>query len=231
MKSLNIHLLTCLLALSSSLIAFNANSALIGRDLDGNLTTAEAYYDTDSNISWLSDANLSIDSIYDTRYPGSGRMTWDNANSWVANLTINGIDGWRLPTQLNPDPSCNIQDSGLSYGQGCTGSEMGDLFYNVLGGSESTSIHTSHNSNYYLFSNIQTNYWTYVEHWFPTNRVVGSFNVSLGAQNYTDPELNWYVWAVHDGVVGSAVVPVPPAIALFLSGLFYLGIFVKRKTK
>ena len=32
-------------------------TSLLPRDLDGDLSTAEAYYDTDLNITWLADAN------------------------------------------------------------------------------------------------------------------------------------------------------------------------------
>ena len=32
-------------------------TTLQARDLDGNLSTAEAYYDTDLDITWLADAN------------------------------------------------------------------------------------------------------------------------------------------------------------------------------
>ena len=49
-----------------------ANAALIGRDLDGDLATFEAYFDTDLNVTWLADANV------------NGRMTWAQANTWTA---------------------------------------------------------------------------------------------------------------------------------------------------
>jgi hypothetical protein len=51
------------LAVSTSLHAASISgqgtweSTLQGRDLDGNLTTFEAYYDTALNITWLADAN------------------------------------------------------------------------------------------------------------------------------------------------------------------------------
>src|SRR3989344_215147 len=47
-------------------------TTLQGRDLDGNLSTAEAYYDTALNITWLANAN----------YAGT-TMDWSNANAWV----------------------------------------------------------------------------------------------------------------------------------------------------
>ena len=50
-------------------------TTLQARDLDGNLTTAEAYYDTALEITWLADAN----------YAGT-TMAWGTANSWAVNL-------------------------------------------------------------------------------------------------------------------------------------------------
>ncbi len=85
-----------------------ANAALVGRDLDGNLTTAEAYYDNVADLTWLADANA------------NGTMNWADANSWAAGLSVSGVGGWRLPT------------SDTCIGFNCTGSEMGDLFYNAL---------------------------------------------------------------------------------------------------
>src|SRR3989304_736892 len=60
-------------------------TTLQGRDLDGNLSTFEAYYDTALLITWLANAN----------YAGTA-MTWANANTWASGLNINGYTGWRL---------------------------------------------------------------------------------------------------------------------------------------
>ena len=37
-----------------------------------------AYYDTDANLSWMTNANAAIGSAYD---PGTGYMTWPNGQS------------------------------------------------------------------------------------------------------------------------------------------------------
>lgn len=94
------YALTLLLAATSTF----ANAAVIsgqgtwettlqGRDLDGDASTYEAYYDTALNITWLADANYSKTSGY-SEY---GDMIWDVAKAWAAQLNINGITGWRLP--------------------------------------------------------------------------------------------------------------------------------------
>jgi hypothetical protein len=94
-------------------------------------------------------------------------MTWTNANAWAASLNVAGVTGWRLPGTLQPDTSCGNQTGGVppqGFGFGCTGSEMGNLFYNVLGGVAGSSITTTHNANYDLFSNVQSNfYWSGTE--------------------------------------------------------------------
>ncbi len=69
-----------------------------------------ALYDTDLNITWAANANI------------NGSMTWNDAMTWVAGLTISGISGWRLPT------------SDTCFGFNCTSSEMGHLFYTELVG-------------------------------------------------------------------------------------------------
>ncbi len=121
-------------------ITLPSHAALVARDLDGNLTTAEAYYDTIADLTWLADANAA-----------GTTMNWADANAWAASLDINGVTGWRLPSSLNSDGS---GPCGPSFY--CTDSEMGNLFHSVLGGTAGYSITTTHNSNYDLFSNVQS---------------------------------------------------------------------------
>ena len=92
----------------------------------------QAVYDSDADLSWLANANAAVGSAYDTNYPGTGIINWADASAWADGLNINGVTGWRLPDTLQPDNSCSIQGSN-SIGYGCTGSEMGNMFY-VLGG-------------------------------------------------------------------------------------------------
>src|SRR3989344_2069321 len=79
-------------------------TTLQGRDLDGNLATFEAYYDTALNITWLANANAGAGSSFDDgTYVTDGAMSWINANAWAASLNFNGITGWRLPTVTDTD--------------------------------------------------------------------------------------------------------------------------------
>jgi len=208
-------------------ISFNTNAALVGRDLDGNTTTAEAYYDDEAKLTWLADA-------------GSFLGHWNQANNWALNLNIGGVTGWRLPDTLQPDPSCSNQSvigGGFpvqGWGVNCTGSEMGNLFYNVLGGVAGDSIFTTHNANFYLFSNIQdTNYWSATTCACTSPIWHYAFDFSTGQQgrDSNDDISTKYAWAVQSGDVGTAVstVPIPAAFWLFGSGLIGLIGLAKRK--
>ena len=193
-----------------------ANAALVSRL--GGL----AYYDTEADLTWLADANNAQTSGHDA----DGRMTWTDANAWAASLDVAGVTGWRLADTLQPDASCGTQSS-VSYGYNCTGSEMGNLFYNVLGGSAYNSITTIHNANYDLFSNVQSgDYWSATEY-APLTYGAWNFTMNGGYQGYSGKTVNYYAWAVQSGDVSA--VPVPTAVWLFGSGLVGLIGFARRK--
>ena len=89
-------------------------------------------YDTVHNITWLANANLAATNTFNvSSINADGTMTWDTAESWIAAMNTadyRGYSDWRLPTTLQPDPSCDDQSGGVSSGYNCTGSEMGQLF-------------------------------------------------------------------------------------------------------
>lgn len=172
--------------------------------------------------------------IYDTYRPGTGWMDLDTANSWVESLNIGGVTGWRLPNTMQPDLTCSDQedyigDDGVtetSWGTGCTGSEMGNLFYNVLGGVAYSNITTTHNSNYELFKNVMGTYQSATEY-APINIYRWSFVFSNGVQMTGLKSGHSYAWAVHDGDI--AAVPLPTAAWLFGSGFLGLVGIARRK--
>ena len=221
-----------ILATLTLFLSVSANAALLSRDLDGNPGTAEAYYDDEANLTWLADANYALTSGYD----GDGFMDWGTANDWAASLDLDGVagaDGWRLPTTPLLDDGCSNQ-ADRSWGYNCSGSEMGNLFYNVLGGTQYTSIDDVHNENYYLFSNIGTDpaysYWSATEYvLYDVN--AWTFDFENGHQGYTSKPNTFYAWAVYDGdIAAPSAVPVPAAVWLFGSGLVGLiGIARRRK--
>ena len=116
-------------------------------------------YDTDLQLSWLKDANYAKTSGFDA----DGFMTWIDAYTWANDLVFATFDNWRLPTTLQPDLSCSTQ-SFISYGYTCTGSEMGHLFYDELGGTAGLNILTSGDPDLVLFTNVQPfEYWSGTE--------------------------------------------------------------------
>ena len=148
------------------------------------------------------------------------------------------VTGWRLPDTLQPDPSCSRQGDLIggdgiidtSSGVGCRGSEMGNLFYNVLGGEAFAPISLRHNANYELFSNVQdADYWSATEYEPSTPFRAWSFLFHNGNQGPASKDGSSgisYAWAVHSGDVNA--VPEPTTIWLLSLGLGLIG-FARRK--
>lgn len=201
------------LVLALGLSSGTAQAALQGRDLNGSIGSFEAYYDTDRNITWLSDANV------------NGQMIWDDANIWAANLSftdgINVYDNWRLPTALNQD------GTGLCSGYDCTGSEMGHLFYNVLGGTAGQSILTSQDPDLAKFTNLQADiYWTGTDYG-PDSVHAVYFAFGGGYPSSYDKVTGFFALAVSPGDVGA--VPEAESWAMLLAGLALVGVATRRR--
>ena len=194
-------------------VSISANAALLPRL--GGL----AYYDTDADLTWLADANYA----QTIGFSVDGLMTWDDANAWVGGLDVAGVTGWRLPDTIQPDASCDAQGAGESFGLNCTGSEMGNLFYNVLGNSAGVLSNTG------PFNTVKSGvYWSATEYALNTSRV-WAFSMGSGNQSNRNKTSGGYAWAVQSGDVGAAVVPIPAAVWLFGSGLLGLVGFARRK--
>ena len=173
-----------------------------------------AYYDTDADLTWLANANSA-----------DGMLTLPAANTWAENLIVNGVSGWRLPETLQPDSTCDYQSADESSGFNCTGSEMGNMFYNVLGNNSGSLTNTGPFSN--LFP---TSFWsaTKFEAYPGINDLAWSFNMGIGNQSWTVERNTMFIWAMQTGDVSA--VPVPAALWLFGSGLIGLISVAKRKT-
>lgn len=213
-------------ALSLVMLGMSSVSSAALVDRGGGLI-----YDDGLNITWLADANYAMTSGYDA----DGKMTWSQAMTWAGNLAYSGYTDWRLPSTLQPDPSCGSQlnpggSFGLQdYGYNCTGSEMGHLFYNELGGVAGQSITTIHNANYNLFQNVQSSlYWSGTEY-APNTDYEWIFYFNDGYQYLGNKAIStgMYALAVRPGDV--AAVPVPAAVWLFGSGLLGLIGIARRK--
>lgn len=192
------------------LVSNTVNAALLER-LDGL-----AYYDDEADLTWLADANNSLGTY-------GAPLDWVTANEWVTSLTVNGVGGWRLPRALNGD------GTGPCSGYDCTGSELGNMFYNVLGGTAFSDIASTHNANYDLFSNvIPWAYWTGTERTGVTTSA-WTFRFDTGEQRSFNKSIEAYAWAVQTGDI--AAVPIPAALWLFISGLLGLTSFARNKSQ
>ncbi len=204
-------------------------TTLQGRDLDGNLATFEAYYDTVLDITWLANAN----------YAGT-TMNWTTANSWAAGLNFNSITGWRLPTVTDTGtPGCNPAYTGTDcgYNVDTSTSEMAHMFYTTLG--NKALYDTSGGgpqpgwglTNTGPFSNVQSSYYWSATEYAPSTGSAWYFSTNYGNQNWANKTFSYYAWAVHSGDVGAPTVPVPAAVWLFGSGLLGLIGIARRKAR
>jgi hypothetical protein len=227
-------------------------TTLLPRDLDGDTSTYEAYYDTVLDITWWANAA-------NTDLGNPGQLTWDAAMTWVAGLNIGGYTGWRLPV-TNPidgttaddtlrayngseDLGYNVSAPGTLYA-GSTASELAHLFYNTLGNlgychptlSTATSC-SGPQSGYGLsnsgpFTGIAQNpghiYWSATE-WAPSTTLAWGFAMDYGEQDSVLKSNTGHIWIAHPGDVGVAIVPVPAAAWLFVGGLLALVVQARRQ--
>lgn len=212
-------------------LAGSANAALIERL--GGL----AYYDDVADLTWLADANYAQTSGYDA----NGRMTWQAANDWAAQLTVGGVGGWRLANTIdvgNDGATYTNIYQGVDYGYNITTqSELSNMFYNVLGNTaynDTSGTATGCTApNYCLtntgpFSNLQSYvYWSATEYASVTS-TAWTFNMNNGYQFNRSKGSSFYGWAVQSGDVSA--VPVPAAVWLFGSGLLGLIGVARRKS-
>jgi hypothetical protein len=169
-------------------------------------------YDTDADLTWLLDWNAAAGGPYDNgSSPSDGRMSWANAIAWADALVWGGADDWRLPA------------SDACFGFGCRGSEIGHLWYDVLGnvaGQPATSTAPFQN----LMPAI---YWT-------ATQPVGSsgqawyFNALGGSQNLLSLSAQAHAVAVRQGDVLQAV-PEPATAWLALAGLGVAACVAQRR--
>lgn len=183
----------------------SSNGALVGRLPDTN-GVYQAVYDSDLNITWLANANLAATNAFGVSGINSdGSMPWPTAQDWIVAMNSAkylGFSDWRIPSTLQPDPTCLVQIGGTSFGTGCTGSEMGHLYYIEFGGilaSEPFSFWSS-GGNLDQFFNIQSRtYWSgelltdTTSAWF--------FDMYTGMERTFPKSFSEPVWAVRTGDV------------------------------
>jgi PEP-CTERM motif len=211
-------------------------TTLQGRDLDGNSSNGfEAYYDTSLDITWLADVDYANTSR--GLYPFDG-MTWSEAKSWAAGLSLNGVDSWRLPKIVDTGPvGCDFNYAGTDcgYNVDTSKSELAHMFYVTLG---NQGMYTTAGTlrvvfppaNTGPFSNLEAlAFWSGTEHAAPYTNYAWYFGAYDGKQNKEYKDFVFNAWAVHDGDVGA--VPEPSAWLLAMSGIVIAGLARRHRLR
>ena len=182
-----------ILAASVLLFSSSAHAELIDRG--GGLI-----YDDVLNVTWLADMNYAKTSGYDS----DGLMNFTNANAWAASLVYGGFSDWRLPSTMVNDTTCGsvphpIADTSKEYN--CTGSEMGKLYYEDLGGERYGGVDTIG-----LFVNKPDTYWAWSGTLDPSNASYAwMFGFGYGHQSRANISNLYYAMAVRDGDVAAVL--------------------------
>jgi hypothetical protein len=196
-----------------SVLTVPAEAALLSR-LDGR-----AAYDDVLDITWVTDAGL------------SGEGGWREQVAWADGLSLGGAQDWRLasisvaaglPTGVADRGG--IVDCSTSTERACRDNELGYMYYHNLGGSEGDDLTGNQTVDGVDLMNIQSYYWSGTE---LDSTSAWDFNFGSGTQGLGRKLNDNYGWAVRSGDI--AVIPVPPAVWLFGSGLLGLLGLAKRK--
>jgi len=207
------------------------------RDLDGNASTIEAYYDR-RGLTWLADARYGIGSSFDTADGGAadGRMTFANARAWAASLSFgapNAAAGWQLPGGFTNPLACNSAICGPDN----AAHNLGQMYYQFLGNLSSINgnlVSTNLlNTGPFLGLDDSSGYWSNMVESNSEGFKAFAFALYNGYTTSLFTYTELHAWAVHGGDVGNAVtaVPEPASVSMLLGGLFGLGFAIRLQRR
>lgn len=183
-----------------------AHAAFEARSLDGDSTTAEAWYDTVAGKTWLKDltANATAAGLYPD---SSSTSSFTAAASWTSGLALGGSSDWRTPTLIEAQ---ELQGAGL----------LTSTYFDGMGTSAGVGVFWS--EEFMWTSTVLTpGVSQYIL------RISGS---PLGAIDAAIYDRGFQVFAVADGAIGVPLSPIPePATYLMMAfGLCSLALARRR---
>ncbi|MBL8622795.1 MAG: DUF1566 domain-containing protein [Myxococcales bacterium] len=207
-----------------------------GVSIDAAAAAGATVYDPTQRVYWLADANLAGDpamraALGVAGVNADGTMTYATAVRWIA--ALNAYDGgagylghrdWQLPVTPPTDPSCAVEggNSGKSFGPGCTGSALGQLFTSTLGGKFPEGFGDRARNQIGPFRDLQQGlYWTAgtkaAEPTPKTSPNAYTFTFTSGGRGRNTTRANYfYVLPVVHGAIGAA--PVGTGLVPYTAG-------------
>lgn len=234
-----------------------ATAALVARNLDGDTSTAEAYFDTTLGITWLRDTDR-LANVYGLATTMSYAAATTALAAFNADSALNfGYSGWRLPgasgVHLIGGAGCQFGFGGSSdCGENVdtASSELASMFHDTLGNLSWRDTTGSPRAgipgvDFGLVDTEDFTDLTAVGYWSGTTsyRLIFGvpqngqvvFNLGNGTQGISVPTALNAAWLVHDGDIGGAVVPaagavpLPGSLGLAALGLAALGPLLARR--
>lgn len=164
-------------------------------------------YDDDLDVTWLANGNLAESMTFGVSgISQDGSMNWGNgeALAWVAAMNSAnylGYDSWHLPDTIVDDTSCSDMSQRGYFGTGCTGSDMGHLYYIEFGLAPQERVSPGSVADVFgPFRNIRANtYWSRTS--VPDSSRQYTFSFASGGTAQSIASGGNFAWPVLDGDV------------------------------